>query len=421
MGKNRSNSLGWLVWGCAALFYGFQFVLRVSPSVIAHDLMESLTLDACMLGTLTSFYYYGYSTMQIPSGIILDRLGPRRPLVLACLMCTVGSGIFGYAESLPLLSFGRTLMGVGSAFAFLSCVKLASLYFEARILSIIVGLTMTVGTIGATAGGAPFGMLVDSIGWRDSHYVLGTVSLLIALASWLVIRENQLHNEHKKEREGETLRMSLKSIIYNPQTWIYGLYGFAMYVPLSGFADLWGTPFVMETYKIEKTVAAGATSLFYIGLGFGAPAWSYYSTRVQSYRKGMMYSAIACTIFLTSLLYVPVSFAVIHVLLALAGFCAGGQFIAFAGVAALNPIHRTGTASGVHNMLCMLSGVAMQPLLGFFLDLAKQNDPQCLGVLGQYTQAHFLQSLSVIPLFLVIACIATYYMKESFPQNTKQA
>jgi hypothetical protein len=69
----------------------------------------------------------------------------------------------------------------------------------------------------------------------------------------------------------------------------------------------------------------------------------------------------------------------------------------------------------------MLSGVAMQPLLGFFLDFCKQNDPQCLGLAGRYTQEHFLQSLSVIPLFLVIACIAAYYMKESFPQTAKKA
>jgi MFS family permease len=408
------------VWGCAALFYGFQFVLRVSPNVIAHDLMDSLTLDACMLGALSSFYYYGYAFMQIPSGLLLDRLGPRLPLVFACLMCTLGSVIFGYVESFPLLALGRTFMGIGSAFAFLSCIKLISLYFEVRFLSILVGLTLTVGTIGATAGNAPFGMLVDSIGWRNSHYVLGTVSLMITLIAWFVIPENHLHRTPKNAHKVETLRRSLKSIALNPQTWLYGFYGFAMYVPLSGFADLWGTPFVMETYKIKKTVAAGATSLFYVGLGFGAPAWSYYANRVKSYKKSMMYSALASTLFVTILLYVPIPFTLMHVLMALAGFCVGGQFSSFSGVASLNPLHRTATASGVHNMMCMLSGVVMQPLIGLCLVFCKQNDPQCLGVVSRYAQKHFLQTLSIIPLFLVVACIITCFMKETFPQNTQK-
>jgi MFS family permease len=417
MEKNRSHVLGLVVWGCAAFFYGFQFILRVSPSVISHDLMRDLHLDACLLGALSSFYYIGYSAMQIPSGIILDRLGPRRPLTVACLLCAGGAFLFSYAESLTLLSVARTFMGIGSAFAFLSCVKLASLYFPPRILSILVGFTMTVGTLGATAGGAPLGMLVDASGWRMANTVLGFVSLVIAVAAFLVIRENAQHTTNEEERAGETLVQSLILIAKNPQTWIYGLYGFAMYVPLSGFADLWGTPFVMEAYKMDRTAAAGTMSLFYVGLSIGAPTWSYYATRVQSYRMAMMYSALASVLCLTLVLYVHVPVYALYGLMMLAGFAVGGQFIAFAGVTALNPLYRTGTASGMHNMLCMISGIAMQPLLGHFLDLCQKADPTCMGVIGCYTKEHYLKSLAIIPLTLIFALVITVFMKDTFPKE----
>ncbi|MBA4118287.1 MAG: hypothetical protein C0514_05255 [Candidatus Puniceispirillum sp.] len=417
MEKSRGNMIGWLVWGCAALFYGFQFVLRVSPGVIAEDLMRDLALDACMTGVLASCYYIGYSAMQIPTGVILDRFGPRRPLVFACLLCCIGALIFGYAQSLTLLQIGRTFMGVGSAFAFLSCVKLASLYFPPRILSILVGLTLSVGTFGATVAGAPFGMLVDATNWRVANYVLAGVSLLIALAAWIVIRENAAHTASREENRSEPLIQGIKSVLVNPQTWIYGLYGFAMYVPLSGFADLWGTPFITEAYKMDKTTAAGVTSLFYIGLGFGAPLWSYWATRILSYRRAMMWGALTSTIFMTSVLYLPMSLLPLYVVMALAGFCAGSQFMAFAAVSALHPLHRTATSSGVHNMLCMLSGVAMQPLLGHFLDRCLACDPKCVGVMGRYTHEHFLWSLAIIPVFLVIAFVLTLVMKETFPRG----
>lgn len=415
--KNRGNMMGWLVWGCAALFYGFQFVLRVSPGVIAENLMRDLALDACMTGALASFYYIGYSIMQIPTGVILDRFGPRRPLVFACFLCCVGALIFGYAESLTLLKVGRAFMGVGSAFAFLSCVKLASLYFPPRILSILVGLTLSVGTFGATVAGAPFGMLVDATNWRVANYVLAGVSLVIALASWLIIREKASHVESRQESKAESLVVGIESVLRNPQTWIYGLYGFAMYVPLSGFADLWGTPFITEAYQMDKTLAAGVTSLFYIGLGFGAPLWSYWATRIGSYRRAMLWGAISSTLFMVAVLYLPMSLYPLYAVMTLAGFCAGSQFMAFAAVSALHPLRRTATASGVHNMLCMLSGVAMQPLLGHFLDLCLACDPKCVGVMGRYTHDHFLTSLAIVPVFLGLAIFLTLMMKETFPKD----
>lgn len=424
-GTSSRQLVGWVVWGCAAVFYGFQFLLRVSPSVIAQELMSTLAIDACTLGTLTSFYYYGYATMQIPSGIILDRMGPRRPLVIACLLCTVGCALFGFAESLPLLSVARTFMGVGSAFAFLSCVKLASFYFDARILSILVGLTMSLGTIGATLGDAPLGLLVKLYDWRVANYVLAGISVVIALAAWFLVEEIRTPGARKRQAqaqdpvEAETsstsgVLESFLKIISNPQAWIYGGYGFAMYVPLSGFADLWGTPFLSEAYHLSPAKAAGIKSFFYIGLGVGAPLWSFYMTRLQSYKNGLLQSAIAGALAMSITLYVPLPLVLMSPLLFLSGFSVAGQFAAFAAAAALNKASETATSSGVHNMICMLSGIVMQPLIGYVLDTCREADVLCP---LDYTYSHFLTSLSVIPISLVVAVIFCFFMKETFPRD----
>lgn len=409
--------VGWVVWGCAAAFYGFQFLLRVSPSVIAQELMTTLAIDACTLGTLTSFYYYGYATMQIPAGIILDRMGPRRPLVVACLLCTFGCCLFGFADSLFLLSVGRTFMGVGSAFAFLSCVKLASIYFNARILSVLVGLTLTLGTVGATLGDAPLGYLVKLYDWRVANYVLAGVSIIIAFSAWFFIEEINKKDAKEALQEGFSFSFfyGLMNILKKPQAWIYGGYGFAMYVPLSGFADLWGTPFLSETYHISATKAAGIKSFFYIGLGLGAPLWSYYMTCIKSYKKGLLQSAVLGSLTMGVALYVPLPLVFMSPLLFISGFCVAGQFAAFAAAAALNPSSETATSSGVHNMLCMLSGIVTQPFIGFILDVCKANDDFCS---LHYTHDHFLKALLIIPISLGLAILFSLFMKESFPRDT---
>jgi MFS family permease len=165
LSKQNIPIFSWVFWGCAAVFYCYQFLLRVSPTVITKELSEYLSIEACFLGVLISSYYYGYSLLQIPAGLIIDRFGPRRPLSIACVFCAVGGLIFSASETLNLMWIGRFLIGVGSAFAFLSCVKLSSLWFPVEKLAILVSLTMVLGTIGGVGGGWPLAKAVEAYGW----------------------------------------------------------------------------------------------------------------------------------------------------------------------------------------------------------------------------------------------------------------
>ena len=113
--SNFFFSKSWLIWGCAALFYGYQFMLRVSPGVMADDLMETFQVDACSLVTLTGFYYYAYAVLQIPVGTLMDRFKPRRMLTFAAIICGLGALVFSSADSLSTAAFGRTIIGAGSA------------------------------------------------------------------------------------------------------------------------------------------------------------------------------------------------------------------------------------------------------------------------------------------------------------------
>src|SRR5258708_39864149 len=98
-----------LVWSCPVLFYFTQFAIRVSPSVLADDIMSELGIHAYAMGALASWYYIGYTGMQIPVGLMIDRVGVRLPLFFALLMCASGCYLFSFSDNLYILSFGRLL------------------------------------------------------------------------------------------------------------------------------------------------------------------------------------------------------------------------------------------------------------------------------------------------------------------------
>src|SRR3989338_3198608 len=80
----------WIIWAMAALFYLYEYVLRVSPSVMTEGLTQSFGVTSTELGVLSSFYYYAYTILQVPCGVIVDKWGPRRVITFSSILCTVG-------------------------------------------------------------------------------------------------------------------------------------------------------------------------------------------------------------------------------------------------------------------------------------------------------------------------------------------
>ena len=412
------------MWLCAAMFYSFQFLIRVSPNVMTHQLMASFDVQACVLGTVVSFYYWGYSLMQIPAGIMLDSLGPRRPLAIACLLCFIGCTIFGMGTNIYMLSIGRAMMGIGSAFGFLTSVRIISTWFHAEKLGLFVGLTVMIGTLGAISGSRPLAILISITSWQTCMYILATFSAFLGFTSWFVVKDagpQEKINKVKSSFSVTHIILSLVNIAKNPQTWIYALYGFLMYVPLSAFADLWGTSFMAQKFQIDHNVASGGIFTFYVGVSIGSALLPLMTNRLRSYKKVMIGSAFCTAIFLSLAFYMTsLTFFQSCVLLGFAGLFSGSQFIAFSGVTDINPRDQAATASGMHNMLCMFSGNLMQPLVG---QLLQSNWSHRGGTYGagtpHYIVEDFYYAFTIIPLCVLGAGFVIFWAKETYHKSSK--
>src|SRR6516164_6016842 len=84
----------WLIVLCGMFFYCFNYFLRVSPSVMQSELTQAFHITATQFGTLAAFYYYAYTPMQVPAGMLYDKFGVRFVLCAACLMAVIGLSVF---------------------------------------------------------------------------------------------------------------------------------------------------------------------------------------------------------------------------------------------------------------------------------------------------------------------------------------
>ena len=150
--KRISPLYCWIMWFIAALFYALDYFQHTAPSVLIQPMAKSLNLNVFSIGNIMSIYFPIYAISQIPAGYIMDRLGSRVALPIASLLISIGIFITAGAQGYPEIYAGRALVAVGSAFAFIGALKVASVWLSPKVFPIAVGITNTIGVLGGIFG-----------------------------------------------------------------------------------------------------------------------------------------------------------------------------------------------------------------------------------------------------------------------------
>lgn len=406
----RATFLAWGIWICAGLFYLYEMILRASTGVMVNDLMRDFAVASTSLGVLNSFYYYAYVPLQIPCGVIVDRLGTRKVITFSTLLCVLGSFIFAYSDSLFMAQLGRFLIGAGSACAFLSCLKIGSEWFLPAQFAIIAGLTNMMGTLGGMFSGPPFALLMNAYGWREATVIAAVVGLGLAIMCWFVIKERPTTTD----TSSVPLLQGLRAVASVPQNWIIGIVGGLMYVPVTAFCELWAIPFLMEKYQISNHMASIASVMVYVGIALGSPVAAKLSDAWKSRTKVIALSAFMTGFFFMATLYVDgLPFWGMLCLLFLAGFVNSGQILCFAAIKETMPNSMSGTAVGFTNALVMMSGIVFQPVLGAILHLGWNGQYTSEGTPFYDVDAYHMTMLA-IPVCLAISWGLIKMVKETY-------
>lgn len=415
----NTKALKWIIWSLAAFFYFYEYLLRVSPSVMVPELMQAFKADAAKMGVLSAAYFYAYAPMQLPVGMLMDRYGARKLLTVASVICGIGSIFFGVAHTIAIAKIGRLLIGVGSSFAFVAMVFVCSHWFKPEKRAFLVGLANSIGMLGAVFGQGPLSFMVKYLNWRQTMNILGVLGLGLAICIFLLIRRDQsaIQKFQETKETPNKLLEGFKAITKSGYCWLNAFVALLFYATTTAIGGLWGVPFLQSAYGVNKHVASFAISMLFIGWLIGGPVVGSLSDR-----KGKRKPFLGVSIILALLSLIPVIYLtdmpifLIYILLFFVGFFSSAELLNFTFSTELVDVKYKGSAIAFTNFIVAIGSSFIQPIIGYFLDLSVKSR-QALTTFN-YSGYDYKLALSILPVMLILALILTFFLKENRQKQT---
>lgn len=367
-----------VVFGLALASFVLSFFHRTAPAAIAGELTRAFDISSTVLGTLAATYFYVYTVLQIPVGVLADTLGPRKILAAGSAIAAAGSLLFALAPVWEVAAIGRTLVGIGVSVAFISILKLSAVWFTPQRFATLAGVTMFAGNLGAVVAGAPLAWIVTLTSWRTVFVALAVLSGLLALATWLRVRDRPEElgfapvNAAAPAVGQVPWLTAVMSVLANPATWPPFIVNFGVGGSFLAFAGLWAVPYLQQVHGMPRVLAAQHSSLLLLGVAFGSMAIGLISDRLGS-RLGVMRAAVVLYTlsWLPWILHVqwPVWASLAWFLLM--GLLIPGFTLSWTIAKEANPPQYSGIATSVVNTGIFLGAGILQPLVGWVLDLGK--------------------------------------------------
>ena len=361
----------WVIWGLAASAFSMAFFMRVSPSVMSGDLMREFAVGAAVLGNLSAIYFYVYAGSQIPIGAMMDRWGPRVMISVSTAIAAAGAVLFSVADAISMAYLGRFLIGAGSACAFVGALVLGSRWFPPHRYAFISGLTMLMGMAGGLSGQAPLAVLVDEVGWRDAMLIGACAAGGLSILIYTVVRDRpgEMAARGAAHPKGSALK-SIGTTLRNVRLWCVMAVGASFSGPLLAFGGLWGVPYMMVKYGLDRPDAAFYVSFNLMGWAFGAPFGGWLSDFVGRRKAPLIVVGLTNLVCACTLFYMPgLPLTAAAVLILMIGALSGTMVITYALGREITPPSTHGTVTGFINMGTVGAGAVLQPIIGLLLDL----------------------------------------------------
>lgn len=417
--KTKHTILAWSVTLTASLFFFYEFIQLNLFSSIPLELMRDFGVNAVNLGNLASMYFYANAIMLFPAGNLLDRYSTKRLLLFSVGVCTIGTFIFGVATSFAIAVFGRLLVGTGAAFCFLGCIRIASRWFPARQMATVTGLVVVMAMLGGLVAQSPFAYLVKQVGgWRNAVLIDAALGIVIFAAIALIVQDRPPDGQEEASKDHQHLKQlglwrCIKLAMLNPQNWLGGIYTSLMNLPVFLLGALWGMQYLVEVRHLTNIQASYATTLFFVGIIFGSPAFGWFSDKIGRRVLPMILGALLSLFVMMILMYMPnLSLSTIILLFFLVGFVTSSQVLSYPTIAELNPIYLTSTAVSVDSICIMASGFISQPFFGWLME--QTNDHVIVNGVVNYTAQDFNHAMLIMPIAFVIALITTVFIRETY-------
>jgi MFS family permease len=400
-----------MIWGIGTAFVLFQFLLQLSSGVLVERLMQDFAMTAVSAGFMSGAYYYIYVALQTPAGMMIDRFGARTLLSMGGLVCAAGCALFAVADHIWMADLARVLMGGGSAFAFVGTLFLINNWFPAAYFGLMLGLSDFIATIATIGANIYLATLLESVSWRTSMGGAAVLATLIALLSWIIIRDYPDKASVVPKQSTAQFRQHAKWVFTNPILWLNGIFIGVIFAIVSVFSGMWGIPFIAVVQDIHTTQATIIASMLFVGLAIGCPLIGMLYPVVRHQLRAVFVSvALLLSLLLSWIIYLPPTSLVLYgAIMVLMGMICSVYVLSFTYVKEIVPAPVQTTTIGFTNALCVGTVPIFQPLIGYLLHVSANWRHNSVGV-EVYEAIDYQIALSVLPISLVIAAVLAWFI-----------
>lgn len=407
----------------SALFYLYEFFIRVSTSVLIEPMMQHFSVHATAFGAMSACFFWAYMPMQIPAGLLGDRFGPKRVLVSAVILCALATWLFASTESILWAGFSRLLIGFTASFAYIGPLMIAARWLKPKWFAMSSGFIQILGCMGAILGGAPIALVAQSATWQQAYLYAAGFGGVLALILLLFLKETPpgMPTYEAQSNTTKPCKSFDLSMLKNPQVLYTALIGFALWAPISVFAELWGIPFIMQAKHLGNVDAAYCIRWIWLGIAIGGPFMGWLSDKLERRKTPIV---LACLIALLAdglLIYTgpPENTLLNNVSLLLFGISAATQCVTFGLVRDLNSLDSVGTGIGFNNMAVILGGTLLQPLSGWILE--RFGDGGLAHGIHIYSVYSYRMAFAVLPLLTLLGLGITLWLLEETHCQSQEA
>lgn len=363
----------WLVWGVGVFAYLVAVAQRTSFGVAGLAATERFDATAAALSAFTVVQLVVYAGLQIPVGIMVDRLGPRLMIAVGATLMALGQLQLAVAASIPAGMFGRVLVGAGDAMTFISVLRLLPVWFSGRRVPVLTQWTGILGQLGQLVSVIPFVTVLDLWGWSPAFLSAAALSVLALVLGLALLRNHPKGMEPRREtmtfrQTGESLALAWRQPGTRLGMWTH----FSTQFSGNVFVMTWGYPFLVSAQGLDPAMASFLLTVFvFMAIACG-PWLGGWVGRHPLRRSSMVFLIAGITALAWILVLVqpgrsPLWLLVVLVLVL--GVGGPGSMIGFDYARTFNPAHRTGTASGIVNVGGFTAALLTMYLVGLILDL----------------------------------------------------
>ncbi|WP_049928494.1 MFS transporter [Halopiger goleimassiliensis] len=406
----------WLAWGALATVFLLVNLHRLSTGILSERLTTAFGTTAAQLGTLHASFFLVYAVVQIPTGILADRVGPRYVGSIGAVVLSLGAVGFAVSDGYASAFAARALIGLGSGVIFVSILRFCANWYRADEFATMAGLTGSVAGLGAILATTPLAVAVEAVGWRDTILGLAGVGFLAAGAVFVLARQSPAAAGLEPiagvpEQPSVTLSDALeqlRTLAGDLDQWLLSVVFFAGNGAMLTLIGLWGVPYLVVVYDLEVTTASYFTLLGSVGSLFGPPAIGWLSDRIS---RRLLPMAAGIGLFALALAVVPAFGRPPLGLIALAyfacGFLFGAAMLSLSAIKERYPAGASGVATATVNTAGFVGATILPTAMGIVLDAYRTGET--VGGTVAYTETGYRIAFGILAGAVAIAfCCALW-------------